>query len=74
MLNIEPLRAGFRRPLRKKVSSRWPGQLVITSSKIKKIKHFLLVGEYSSWSDEGFLKKLKFDFLTELYAKQYDFR
>ena len=40
----------------------------------KKIKYFLLVGEYSSWLNKEFKKQLKFKFLAELYAKQYDFR
>ena len=40
----------------------------------QKIKYFLLVGEYRSWSNEGFEKKLMFEFLAELYAKRYDFR
>ena len=32
----------------------------------QKIKYFLLVGEYSTWLNEGFLKNLKFDFLAQL--------
>ena len=40
----------------------------------KKIKYFLLVSEYSSWLNEEFWKKFEFEFLAELYAKQYDFR
>ena len=40
----------------------------------QKIKYFLLVGEYHAWLNEGFKKKWKFEFLAELYAKQYDFR
>ena len=39
----------------------------------QKIKYFLLVGEYSSWLSKGVFFKLKFEFLEELYAKQYDF-
>ena len=40
----------------------------------QKIKYFLLIREYSSCLNEGFKKKLKFEFLAELYAKQNDFR
>ena len=40
----------------------------------QKIKYFLLVEEYSLWLNEGFKKKLKFEFLVDLHAKQYDFR
>ena len=34
-------------------------------------KYFLLVGEYISCLNGGLKKKLKFEFLAELYAKQY---
>ena len=35
----------------------------------QRIKYFLVVGEYRSWLNEGFLKKLKFEFSSQLYAK-----
>ena len=40
----------------------------------QKIIYFLLVRENSSWLNEKFFFKLKFEFLAELFAKQYDFR
>ena len=46
----------------------------VSSPSIQVFKYFLLVGEYSSWLNEGFKKKIKREFLAELYAKQYDFR
>ena len=34
----------------------------------------MLVGMYSSCLNEELKKKLKFEFLAELYVQQYDFR
>ena len=73
ILKIEPLRAGFRRPLEKSI-------LAVTRItrdnfiRNRKITYVLLVDKYSSWLDKGFFFKLKFEFLAKLYAKQYNFR
>ena len=70
-MKIEPLRAGFRRPLGKKYPFGGQDNFILTFGGRddfilnQKIKYFLLV---------GFKKKLKCEFLAKLYAKQYEFR
>lgn len=46
--------------------------LRITLSEINN-QNFLLVNKHRSWLIEGFKLKLKFEFLTKLYAKKYFF-